>query len=308
MRTSKIAALDFFEELTSSYARKWFFWGVVVLILVSLLLLQAFSTFVPGTWPPASEVVATILTDIVSGSVIVLLFYLFYVCFFGVRSPASGVTVTRSQDIPGRMLDLPLGTSRYLFWGRSGAFFRAKTLLTLDEQATRDRRNVTIEILLPDPKDSRLVEAYREICASLGEDKNANSLLPNVLATATACAVVAANNKFLEIRLYLSHFLPGFRLDLSDNGAILTQDDEKKPALYFEAGSEFYEMFRSTMFNEREVSREVQLRDEVFQDVNLDDARCEPTLLEAFGVQVGDRDQVEKDVLRLIKDKWYRYK
>ncbi len=117
---------------------------------------------------------------------------------------------------------------------------------------------------MPDPDDERLVKSYREILRSLGEDPSQNPLLPNVLATCMACAIVASNNKHLEIKVHLSRFLPAFRVDLSEKGAILTQDDKKKSALYFEYGSEFWDMFHSTVANERAVSRAVTWSQEAF--------------------------------------------
>ena len=307
MRASKITGLDFYEDLTSSYVRKRFFWGVLGLVAVLALVLLALATYVPATWPTVSEVIATVITDVISGAVIIFLAYLLYVYFIGVGSPATEVTVTRPQDIQARVMALPLDTSRYFFWGRSGAFFRGETLRKLDEEARKHNRSISVEVLLPDPNDSRLVESYREICVSLGEDERQNPLLPNVLATSMVCATLAGNNRLLEVRLFLSHFLPGFRLDLSDNGAILTQDDKTKPALWIESGTESYEMFRNTMLNERRVSREVTWDDKLFRGVDLEDASRDPERLLAFGVEVPDLEHVRRDVGTLIKDKWHRY-
>lgn len=107
--------------------------------------------------------------------------------------------------------------------------------------------------------------------------------------------------------MLLSHFLPGFRLDLSDNGAIFTQDDKKKPALYIERGTGSYEVFRNTMFNERRVSREITGDDELFRGVGLENAACGPERLLAFDVEVQDLNYIQQDVGTLIKNNWYRY-
>src|SRR5262249_35593561 len=160
------------------------------------------------------------------------------------------VSVTRSQDIGERMKLLPLNTSQYVFWGRSGSFFRAYPLLELDRQAREERKTIDIEVLLPDPADQKLVESYTAIVKSLGETPAKDSFLLNVLVTSLACAIISANNRLIRIRIFYSRFLPAFRVDISEKDAILTQDDPKKAALFFEPRSEFYEMFKSTVRSE----------------------------------------------------------
>ena len=41
MKASRITALDFFEELTSKYAIRWFFYSFLTLVLVCLLVVYA---------------------------------------------------------------------------------------------------------------------------------------------------------------------------------------------------------------------------------------------------------------------------
>lgn len=305
MRASKITAVDFFDDLTSSYARKRFFGGFSVLIAVCILLIWiAEANF---TCLIAKEIVVTVLIEIVAGALIILAFYVLYVHFIGVNTAVRDVNVTRPQDIGERMRALPLDVRHYMFWGRSGSFFRAYPLMELDRQARESKRSIAIDVLLPDPDDERLVKSYRAIVKSLGEDPGDNPLLPNVLATCMACAILASNNKHLEIKVHLSQFLPAFRVDLSENGAILTQDDKKKSALYFDYGSEFWDMFRSTVANERDVSRAVAWDEEVFAGLKLEEKSCDAKTLHAFGIKIDDVDSIQQEVAQLITKRPHRY-
>lgn len=238
---------------------------------------------------------------------ITLVFYALYVYFIGANAAVREVNVTRPQDIGERMRALPLDVRHYMFWGRSGSFFRAYPLVELDRQARDSKRNITVDVLLPDPYDERLVKSYRDILKSLGEKPIDNPLLPNVLATCMACAILASNNKHLEIKVYLSKFLPAFRVDLSDHGAILTQDDRNKSALYFDYGSEFWDMFRSTVANERDVSRAVAWNKEMFEGLKLEEKSCDTLTLNAFGIKVDDVGEIQKEVARLITNRPHRY-
>ncbi len=304
MKASKITAVDFFDDLNSPYARRWFFWIFGALTVVCMLL----ACFLFSTTP--KEIIASFLIEVASGSLIILAFYAFYVYFIGPNTAARKVSVTRSHDISERMKALPLDVRKYMFWGRSGGFFRAYPLLELDKQARANKHNIEVEVLLPDPLDPRLVNSYREILKSLGEDMGENPLLPNVLATCMACAILESNNMYLKIRIHLSSFLPAFRFDLSDKGAIVTQDDKKKSALYFESGSEFYEMFRNTMINEREISREITWCKNSFDGLKLEEKSCNETRLRAFDIKVPDEDvdKIQREVARLITERPHRYK
>lgn len=305
LRASKITAVDFFDDLTSSYARKRFFGGFSLLVAICLLLIWvAEANF---TWPITKEIVVAVLIEIAAGSLVILAFYALYVYFIGANIAVREVNVTRPQDISERMRALPLNVRHYMFWGRSGSFFRSYPLLELDRQARENKRNIVVDVLLPDPDDERLVKSYRDIMKALGEKPGDNPLLPHVLATCMACAIVSSNNKHLDVRIHLSRFLPAFRVDLSDNGAILTQDDKKKSALYFNYGSEFYDMFRSTVTNERDVSRAVTWANDLFSGLELVEKSCDAKTLKAFGIEVTDVDAVQQEVARLITDRPHRY-
>src|SRR5690606_2628048 len=132
-----------------------------------------------------------------SGSLIILSFYALYVYFIGANTDVREVSVIRPQDISERMHTLPFEVRHYMFWGRSGSFFRSYPLLELDKQAREKKRDIVVDVLLPDPNDERLVKSYRDILNVLGETAGDNPLLPHVLATCMASAIVSSNNKHL---------------------------------------------------------------------------------------------------------------
>ena len=305
MRASRMTALNFFEDLASGYARRWFFWFFAILTLACLLLVFQIEGW---KWATMEDVIASVLIEILTGSVIILAFYAFYVYFIGPNVGIREVSVVRSQDIKEKMRALPLEVSHYMFWGRSGSFFRAYLLVELNKQARAKRHAISIEALLPDPSDIRLVNTYRDILQSLGEDHSGNPLLRNVIATCITCAIVAANNRYLEVEIRLSRFIPSFRLDLSDNGAILTQDAKEKAGLFLETGSEFYEMFRSTMIGERNVSRKVAWDENQFRDLELAEESCNEDTLSAFDIDVPEPEKIQQEVARLISERPHRYK
>jgi hypothetical protein len=182
--------------------------------------------------------------------------------------------------------------------------------LALDTQSQKEKLPTDVEVLLPDPNDPRLIDLYQRILVSLGEkpDGNRNPLLANVLATSIACAIVAANNNYIRVKLYYSKFLPAFRVDLSGNGAVVTQDDPAKSALYFEPQSEFYEMLRATIRNEMAVSTEAKWNKELFVWRTFDAKCCDDDALNAFGIAITNIKEIRREVAKLITERTDRYK
>jgi hypothetical protein len=254
------------------------------------------------------DIVDGVFMQVLTGSLIILAFYAIYMHFIGPNPGLREVTAVRPRDISGHMKELPVAARTYMFWGRSGSYFRSAPLLKLDEQARDEKRNIDVEVVLPDPMDERLIRSYQDIRSSLGEDSEGNPLLANVLATSMVCAIVSANNKYINIRVYYSKFLPAFRVDLSDNGAIMTQDDMAKSALFFEFGSEFYEMLVNTIRNEAAVSREIRWDEAIFRGKKLEEKSCDKQTLNAFGIEIDDVDTLQQEVAKMIAERKHRYK
>lgn len=306
MKASTITSVDFFNDLTSPYARKRFFWGFIAIVLLCVLAIYLVHSLL--STGAVQHVAETVAIHILADSVIILAFYVLYMHLIGPNEGLAEIAVTRPQDIQERMRALPANARHYMFWGRSGSYFRSNPLLELDKAARENKRITDIEVVLPDPTDDRLIKSYREILVSLGESPDENPLLAHILATSIACAIINANNKYLRIRLFYSRFLPAFRVDLSDNGAILTQDDPAKSALFFDPQSEFFEMLRTTVRNEISVSREAQWSDDLFSGRKLDEKCCDKDTLNAFGITVTNVDDLQQRVADLITQRRHRYK
>jgi hypothetical protein len=277
--------------------------GVILAVILAIVLLR-FATDVQ-LFP--FDLFHEVLIEVFAALSCILVFYVLYVYLIGPNLPVRDIAVIRPIDIQPRLKDLPNLAKQYVLWGRSGSYFRAEPLRRIDADSRREKRTTDIQVLLPNPKDQKLVESYNEILGSLGEDKAQNSLVTNVLATCIACAIVNSNNKYVCIKVYLSNFLPAFRLDLADSGAIVTQDDQLKSALFFSAGSEFYEMFHTTVRNEIFVSEEVSIDSEMFKGCSLDEPRCNDEMIKHFDFPLEITDTVLEEVNNKVARRRHRY-
>jgi hypothetical protein len=201
------------------------------------------------------------------------------------------------------------GTKEYLFWGRSGAYFRAEPLRKLSEIAQIEKKTIDIDILLPDPTDISMTTEYARIRKSLGEQQqDQNELLVNVLATCICCAVIQENNRFLRTKIFLSKHLPIFRLDLSDQGALVTQDDPKKSAIIVERNSEFWEMFNNAFRTESKLSRQLHWDGRLFSNLELNESCCTKVTLGAFDLPIENLGKLQGQVAARIVGKSHRYR
>jgi len=306
VKATKITAIDFFDDLSSPYARKRFFAGFVGFAVLCVAAIYIEHQFLGDG--AVKDVVDSVLTNLLSSILVVLGFYTLYTFFIGPNEGLKEVVPTRPRDIQEVMEHLPESTRSYLFWGRSGSYFRSAPLVKLDEFSRRTKIMTDVDVVMPDPTDARLIRSYHDIKASLGEDAGENPLLANVLATTICCAVLSANNKYLRVRVFYSKFLPAFRVDMSEQGSILTQDDRSKGALFFKPTSEFHEMLRTSILNEASVSRELDLLEEAFRGQKLNAKVCTPDILVKLGAPASGLSALAQEVGNLIETRQHRYK
>lgn len=67
-------------------------------------------------------------------------------------------------------------------------------------------------------------------------------------------------------------------------------------------------MFRSTVKNERDVSREINWDKKLFAGLKLEEKSCDIKTLKAFDINVGELDALQLEVGRLITERPHRYK
>ena len=306
MRASRITAIDFFEDLTSPYARKRFFWGLSLLSILFASLAACAQYFIQDQ--NAQNLILSLMTELFAGVTVILIFYFLYMYFIGPNDELRRVSVLRHQDISDELEKLPVNVTHYAFWGRSGSYFRSVPLIKLDQVSKDEKKTIHVDVIMPDPSDPRLIDAYHDILVALGEAKDDKALLPNVLATCIVCAILQSNNRFLKIRIYKSKSIPICRIDLSDNGVVITQDDKRKPALYFGKESDFHEMYRNMIYGEAGVSEEIFWDERIFKGLKLEEKSCCKETLNAFGFCVEDFDDLQIKVARLVSERPHRYK
>jgi hypothetical protein len=149
-----------------------------------------------------------------------------------------------------------VAASDYWFWGRSGSYFRSAVLPKLDESARKERRHITVRIVVPNPQSGNATR-YASMRRGLGEEADEHTLAANVIATVVAAVITAARNPYLHVQIGLCATVPVLRYDISSSGALITRDAKALPAVLVNAGNPYFEMFRDSVENELAQSRPV---------------------------------------------------
>lgn len=305
-RSTKILSMDFKGDLESKEARRRFFWAFLLIVIVFGIL---YLTVSPSSLTEdLGELFLSASVEIISAALIILLVYGIYVYFIGVNREAQDVEVIRPGDINGEIRALSKETTYYFLWARSATYFRSETLRELDTFSRKHRRTVEVTLLLPDPDIPELSKAYDDMMSAVGEERGKDKLLKNAIATSVACAIIAANNRNLRVNLFFSKFLPAFRIDISEQGALLTEDDKTLYALKFSRGSQFFEMFRSMIVNEKEISRAATWDESAFKGVEIENTTISFDLMDAFGFDSSFIRAHQDEISNLVTKRDHRYK
>jgi hypothetical protein len=236
--------------------RRFFVTYLAILASLSLVLwvltahLEAGSSF--------REALTTFFGNFAAAVAIFIVTYSFYLFVTPPGLRNAEVLPLRSAEIADEIVDLRAEVSDYWFWGRSGSYFRAAVLPRLDDLSLRERRHITVRIVVPDPDAPGNTVRYACMRRGLGEEANEQTLAANVLATVAAAVVASARNPYLHVRVGLCATVPVVRYDVSTSGALITRDARTLPAILVNAGNPYFEMLRDAVENELAQSRTIK--------------------------------------------------
>lgn len=285
--------------------RRFFLWYGAILAVVILVLWVLTANLQAGS--TAREALTSFLGNFAATLAIFIVTYGFYVSVTPPGLRDAEVLPLRSAEIADGILDLRAAASDYWFWGRSGSYFRVAVLPRLDELARKERRHVTVRIVIPDPGGSGNAARYASMRRGLGEEADEHTLAANVVATVVAAVIASARNPYLHAHIGLCATVPVLRHDVSSSGGLVTRDARTLPAILVNSGNPYFEMLRDAVENELAQSRPVNwdTAAPVFQQsgkVTIKDA-----LSAISGLPGGDDPTVVAVAEALLAAKAHRY-
>jgi hypothetical protein len=232
------------------------FYGVTAVALaVTIMALVILANFFGLDW--LHEAAVSVLGHVAATLVVLMVVYGVWIWATPRELRNARVLALRGGEIPEFMGDLVSGASEYWFMGRSGGYFRAEVLPRLDKEARETRRAARIRIVLPNPYSGDNAVAYASMLNTLNEDADEMTLPAAVIATILEAARRAIENPYLEVEIGIAPSLPVMRLDVSNNGSLVTRDAKALPGIFCGPGNPYFDMFKSVVDNELRQSKRI---------------------------------------------------
>jgi hypothetical protein len=165
----------------------------------------------------------------------------------------SAVNVIEPREIGPLLESAMIKSQTWWYKGGIGRYLRAKTIPDMAKHARNSSLSREINVLILDPQNTTLCEAYanyRRSLKSAGEEValwTSERVQRELYATILFVAATRSAEPLLRITLGLTEHLSSFRFDLSSDYVIVTKEDKTAPAVRCDKGTYFYNSYFDEM-------------------------------------------------------------
>ncbi|MBU9863707.1 hypothetical protein, partial [Rahnella aceris] len=141
-------------------------------------------------------------------------------------------------------------TEIWYYKGGCGRYFRTKTLPSIASAARQKSQSREILVVILDPTNDDLClkhALYRSGMASQQVEKdewNIEKVQSELFATIVTTVVTQVQQPLLRLSISLCSHYSSFRIDLSDDYAVITKEDRNAPAIICNKGTYFYKSYK----------------------------------------------------------------
>ena len=216
---------------------------ITILFFIGLLWLIYHLVLELTAWHLMTHILVTVVSSTIFA--VVSIAYLHY--FFAPPDTTPHRPNLPPEDVSKTLTEMAERASEYRLFVRTGRHFRADVLPVLTKNATRNRREVTIEAILLDFRDDRICEKYASYRRSASFDHklwNRKYVQVEILATIfKLIQAVEAHPSLIRLNLYLSTRLSTFRFDGSHDQILVTREDPRDSALLYRSSDNDFTAF-----------------------------------------------------------------
>lgn len=234
------------DTLYKKHHRKTFFLASLVVILIICGLQLAL-----WYWNPSPSRLVVWAANLLDNLLVSLLVTALVGAFlFWIRPEIldrASISVIPPNEIGPLLKEAASKSKIWLFRGACGRYTRSNTLPSI-AKASRDtgsQREMTLCII--DPRNENICEAYARYRNSLkSKDEfewTKESVQMEALATAVSALWNGHHSSLFSTEVYLLHQFSTFRLDISDQYAIVTKEDPQAAAIRANSESFFYDSY-----------------------------------------------------------------
>jgi hypothetical protein len=206
-------------------------------------------------------------------------------------SSKSNVNVVEPYELKSVLQESLVETSYFRYSGHTARWTCAVTLPYIVSEARARDTTIQVHITILDPDDKRACGRYALLRNRIGVEEQEPEYLRKKHRLELFAVIVSAyswraEEPRLDLEIGLSDKVSIFRVDLSSKAAIVTTPGVRKPALKFDSGSSFYNLFREDIISLHEQARILpKLPGIPFQQLNLNNTK---KILQGLGLDLSD--------------------
>jgi hypothetical protein len=196
----------------------------------------------------------------------------------------SYIRVLHGAEVGQALEEARRNTDRWAFKGGTGTFLRAVTLRECVHAARRKKHTIHMQVEIIDPANEKVCEDYAQFRRSLADQPDSTGEIWTVertrkeaYATVLAACWYWQRFSFLTIEVGLSSVMTTFRMDMTPQRLIITQEDPQFPAMMLEPGRYYYEFYSRELMASLRQSRQVPInqldRAALSDEPTVDEAR-----------------------------------
>ncbi|WP_264969335.1 hypothetical protein, partial [Klebsiella variicola] len=237
---------------------------IIVLILILLLRYVALPHIYPLQSTDLGGFFATIFNGLLSSLTVTFLIGLFMFWIQPESESNAKIEIAYPKELPELFNVAFLRTEIWYYKGGCGRYFRTATLPNMAKQARSKSQSKEILVVILDPANIDLCEKhanYRSGTASQEIESRpwtTEEVRAELFATIITTLITQAKEPSLRIKLSLCPHYSSFRIDLSDDYAIITKEDRSSPAIICHKGTHFYKSYKDEVILSLNQSRSVR--------------------------------------------------
>lgn len=279
------------EILRKKYSRNLLIGSAALFILVVLLIrylaLPYFFPSIVGDW---GTFFSNILNGLVTSTIITITVGVF-VYWLQPEIAKNAKIEIENQHALGEMFSTAFSkTDLWYYKGGCGRYFRTKTLPEIAKYARKKTQSKEVLVVILDPTDIDLCKKhaiYRSGTASQEietEKWTLEKVRLELFSTIVTTLVIQVNEPLLRITISLCSHYSSFRIDLSDEYAVITKEDRNAPAIICHKDTYFYKAYKDEVVLSLNQSKKLNKID--YLDLNLGDITAENVkdILKEIGV------------------------
>jgi hypothetical protein len=317
MGTGSIRDMKSSELLSNPYHRRWFF-ALGVATFVALLGVRFF--IFPWAWGQQLPSTLDIVNTTLDGFLVAIVTGMITAAVFSWLTPSEKEMAEIMIIQPGRELKRLLGddlrgTRTFWYKGHTGKWTRSVTLPRLASEARATRSTKDIRIVILDPNNDGPCRQLANFDAmrdpKIDTSSQVTYIKKQLLATVLAAYAWRGKEPLLQIAVGLHNEFSLFRIDVTDQSAIVTRSSPRDLTVRYSSRSDFYTTFceeTRVSFDRSKRLREVDAHNFDFEHLTEKTARELLTMLELDLAKIlGSGEDALADIIKIVREEESRY-